>query len=72
MADPTVRENATQDVVTLADVKALAGAVAPCITLVIPIPNPVELAGRLNSSLRSVRKQLAKRHVDTETAGGLL
>src|SRR5271157_3841883 len=72
MADLAARENAAQDVVTLADVKALAGAVGPCITLVIPIPNPAELAARLNSSLRSVRKQLAKRHTDTETAGGLL
>src|SRR5271157_293870 len=72
MTDMAARENAMRDVVTLADVKALAGAVAPCITLVIPIPNPAELAARLNSSLRSVRKQLAKRHTDTETAGGLL
>ncbi len=72
MADLTTRENATQDVVTLADVKALAGAVGPCITLAIPIPNPAELAARLNSSLRSVRKQLSKCQTDTETTGELL
>lgn len=72
MADLAARENATQDVVTLADVKALAGAVGPCITVVMPIPNPAELAARVNSALSSVRKQLAKRHTDTETAGGLL
>src|SRR5271157_5809274 len=72
MADLAARENAAQDVVTLADVKALAGAVGPCITLVIPIPNPAELAARLNSALRSVRNQLAKRHTDTETGGELL
>lgn len=28
--------DATQDVITLADVQALAGAVAPCITVVCP------------------------------------
>jgi hypothetical protein len=72
MADMAVREDAMRDVVTLADVKALAGAVGPCITLLIPIPNPAELAARLNSSVRSVRKQLAKRHTDSETAAGLL
>src|SRR5216683_3430125 len=72
MADMVARENATQDVVTLADVKALAGAAGPCITLVMPIPNPLELAARLRSTLRSVQKQLAERHTDAETAGGLL
>ncbi|HXA07333.1 MAG TPA: hypothetical protein VNY30_20950 [Bryobacteraceae bacterium] len=72
MADMAARQNATQDVVTLADVKALAGAAGPCITLVIPIPNPLELAARLKSALRSVQKQLAERHTDAETAGGLL
>ncbi len=72
MADMVARENATQDVVTLADVKALAGAAGPCITLVMPIPNPLELAARLKSALRSVQKQLAERHTDAETADGLL
>ena len=72
MADMAARENAPQDVVTLADVKALAGAVDPCITLVLPIPNPAELAARLKGALRSVRKQLAERHTGTETANGLL
>ncbi|MGP8246745.1 MAG: hypothetical protein ACLQVN_19775 [Bryobacteraceae bacterium] len=72
MADLAARENATQDVVTLADVKALAGAVGPCITLVMPIPNSTELAARLKSGLRSVRKQLTECHTDTGTADGLL
>jgi hypothetical protein len=68
MAD---RENATQDVIALADVKALAGAVGPCITVVMPIPNSAELAANLKSVLRSVRKQLAERHTDTKSADGL-
>ncbi len=68
MADMVARENATQDVVTLADVKALAGAAGPCITLVMPIPNPLELAARLRSTLRSVQKQLAERHNDSRSA----
>ena len=72
MSDMTPRAIAKQDVVTLADVKALAAAVDPCITLVMPIPNPARLAARRNSALRSLRKQLVKRHTDGETAGGLL
>jgi len=72
MTDMAVRETAAQDVVTLADVKALAGAVDPCITLVMPTPNPAELAARQRSALRSLRKQLAEHHTDAETAAGLL
>ena len=71
MADMAARKNETQDVVTLADVKALAGAAGPCITLALSIPNPAELTARLKSALRSVQKQLAER-ADHETAGALL
>jgi hypothetical protein len=71
MTDMAARENSMQDVVRLADVKALAGAVGPCITLVISIPNPAELADRLKSALRSIQKQLVERHTNTETAAGL-
>jgi hypothetical protein len=67
-----VRENATQDVVTLADVKALAGAAAPCITLVMPLSNPLEFAAHLKSALRSLQKQLVEGHTHPETAAGLL
>jgi hypothetical protein len=38
----------------------------------MPIPNPAESAARLKSALRSLRKKLAGRHTDTETADGLL
>jgi len=72
MTNVADREYVTQDVVTLADLKALAGAVGSCITLVVPIPNSAELAARLKSGLRSVRKQLAEWHRDTEAADGLL
>jgi hypothetical protein len=72
MTDMTALENAPQDVVTLADVKALAGAVEPCITLAMPIAERREMAARVRSALRSVRKQLAERHTYIETAEGLL
>jgi len=71
MADTAARKNETQDVVTLADVKALAKAAGPCITLALSIPNPAELKARLKSALRSVQKQLAE-GTDHETAGALL
>jgi hypothetical protein len=72
MADMAAREIAHEDVVTLADVKALAGAAGPCITLITPIPNPQELVVRLKNAVRSAHKQLAERHTDAGTAGGLL
>ena len=72
MTHIVAREDTRQDVVTLVDLKALAGAADPCITLIMPIPNPLELAARLKCALRSVQKQLAERHTDAETASGLL
>lgn len=72
MTDIVARENARQDVVTLADVKALAAAPDPCITLVMPIPNPLELAAHMKSALRSIQKQLEEQHMDPEKAGALL
>jgi hypothetical protein len=72
MTNTAVGEDAPRDVVTLEDVKALAGAAAPCITLAMPIPIPRELTARLKGALHSVRKQLAERHMDIETASGLL
>ena len=56
------RGNETQDVVALADMKELAGAAAPCITLVMPLSNPREFAAQLKSALRSLQEQLARRH----------
>jgi len=41
MAKVEARGNAIPDVVTLADVQALAGAGGPCITLAMSIPNPI-------------------------------
>src|SRR5580658_687748 len=68
MADMAAREIAHEDVVTLADVKALAGAAGPCITLITPIPNPQELVVRLKNAVRSAQKQVAERHTGAETA----
>jgi hypothetical protein len=72
MTNMAGQENTTQDVIALADVKALAGTVGPCITLVMPIPNSAEAAAKLKSVLRSVRKQLEGRHRDCESADELL
>jgi hypothetical protein len=57
MTNTAVRENTTQDVVTLADVKSLVGAAAPCITLAMPIPQ--ERVARLKGEFPvSLRKKL--------------
>lgn len=71
MAETLAREISTPDVVTPVDVKTLASAEGPCITLVMPVPNPLELVARLKNALRSVERQLA-RHIDTEVAPGIV
>jgi hypothetical protein len=39
------------DIVTFDDVKLLAGASGPCITVVMQVPNPLELPGSAQQTL---------------------
>ncbi len=56
----TAQTITAHDIVTFQDVKLLAGAAGPCITLVVQIPNPLELSVRLKNAIRKVEKQLGK------------
>jgi hypothetical protein len=54
----TPKKIAAHDVVSSGDLKALAAASGPCITIVEPIPNPIEMPARLKNAVRGVEKQL--------------
>ena len=54
------------------DLKELATAKGPCITAVVPLPNPSELKTRIKNTIRGIQKQLAEYGVDPRTASGLI
>jgi hypothetical protein len=54
------------------DLKELATANGPCITAVIPLPNPAELKTRIKNAIRGIQKQLAEHGTDPRTASGLI
>jgi hypothetical protein len=68
----TAQEITPRDVVTFSDLKQLAAASGPCLTIVAPIPNPAELTIRLKNMVRSVQRKLADRGVDPDTSASLL
>jgi hypothetical protein len=52
-------EVTAHDAFTFEDVRILAGATGPCITIVMDIANPLTLATKIKVALKSVEKQLA-------------
>jgi hypothetical protein len=67
MTAQTVRELTGFD-----DLKELATAKGPCITAVVPLPNPAELKTRIKNAIRGIQKQMAEHGVDPRTASGLI
>jgi len=72
MAGMSVHSFPEQDVVTLADLRALTAASGPCLTLVMPIPQPLELAARLKNGIRAMEKQLGEMRMAEAEAQELL
>jgi hypothetical protein len=66
------REITPRDVVTFSDVKQLAAANGPCLTIVTPISNPAELTTRLKNMVRGAQRKLADRGAGSDTAASLL
>jgi hypothetical protein len=67
-----VEEIAANDVVTLDDIKELAGASGPCITMVTRIPTPFELAARMKNAVRSLENRLAERETASAAIDSLM
>ena len=48
----------THDFVRFDDLRLLASSGSPCITIVLPLPNPLEIPVRLKNAIRSVTRKL--------------
>jgi hypothetical protein len=66
----TAQEITEHDVVTPNGLKLLAGARSPCITMIIQVPNPLEVSTRLKNAIRTVKKELE--NTKTESVDTLL
>src|SRR5436305_10031731 len=60
------------EVAGVEDLKELATAKGPCITAVVPLPNPVETKTRIKNAIRGIQRQLAERGTDPRTASDLI
>src|ERR1700676_551905 len=67
----TTPEIAAADIVTFEDLMALASATGPCITLVAPLPNPLEIQAHLKNAIRGIENKLAERGTDPSTSAAL-
>ncbi len=52
----TAQEITAHDIVTFADVKQLASARGPCVTIMVHIPTPFELATLLRNAVRAAER----------------
>ena len=66
MTAPMIHETGVENL------KELAAAKGPCITAVIPLPNPAESRTRIKNAIREIQKQLAERGTDPDTASSLI
>jgi hypothetical protein len=62
---------ALHESVSFAELRSLAGAAGPCITIATILPNPLEVRVRLKNAVRGIETQLSSSERD-QTAAGLL
>lgn len=60
--------NAFQETVSFSELKKLARAPAPCVTIALPLPNPLEIHSRLNHAVHDVERRLSATERDRATA----
>jgi hypothetical protein len=63
---------AVNGVVTFEDLKHLAGATGPCITIALEIASPFEHSVRLKNALRAIERKLAESNTDSASASALM
>src|SRR5258705_2948778 len=68
----TAQEITAHDIVTFGDLKLLAGASGPCITIVTHIPTPSELSVRMKNAVRIVEKKLKDRGMKPDAIESLV
>jgi hypothetical protein len=62
----------THEAVSFADLRALATAKGPCLTAVVPLPNPAQIEIQIKNAIRGLQKKLVERAVSRDTGSGLL
>ncbi len=62
----------SHEAVTFDDLKPLATASGPCITMTVPLPNPAEIDARLTNAIRTTQKKLAERGIDATSSASLM
>src|SRR5260370_10426044 len=68
----TPQKIAAADVASFDELKSLAAAKGVCITLIEPIPNPLEIRTRLKNAIRGVEKKLADHAAAAEAIPALV
>ena len=62
----------SHEAVTFDDLKPLATASGPCITMTVPLPNPAEIDVRLKNAIRGVQTKLAEFGTDDKHSASLM
>ena len=62
----------SHEAVTFDDLRPLAAASGPCLTMSVPLPNPAEIAVRLKNAIRGVQKKLAEFGIDDKHSASLM
>ena len=68
----TAAQITSHDIVTFGDLKLLAGAKGPCVTIIIPISGPLELSRQLKNAIRTIEKQLKEKEMESSAIEFLL
>jgi hypothetical protein len=68
----TGEEVRKHDIVTFSDLKVLAGASGPCITIVAHIPTPFEFSTRMRNAIRAVENKLQGKRIESSRIESLL
>ena len=68
----TAQQITANEIVTFDDLKQLARTGGPCITIVVPIPTPLELSPRMKNAARVVERSLTERGLDSGAVQSLL
>jgi len=67
----TAQNMETHEVVAPGDLKPLAAADGPCLTAVVPLPDPAQIDVQIRNAIRGLQKQLAERALDPGTVSSL-
>jgi len=60
---------AFEQIVSWSELKSLAGAAGPCITIVTPLPDPLEIRTRLKNAVHGLEKRLRSDNRDRDVTG---